>query len=92
VRHIRYRQDPRDDALVAMAPRHLVTLRNLAALRDGDTIVIDAQGRRLDVELGEQELKARLARWTQPAPRYPTGAMAKYAKMVSSASAGAVTS
>jgi len=64
----------------------------IALLRDGDTIVIDAQGRRLDAELSEQELKSRRARWTPPAPRYPTGAMAKYAKMVSSASAGAVTS
>ena len=63
----------------------------IAALRDGDTIVIDAQNRRLDVELSEQELKSRLARWTPPAPRYATGAMAKYAKMVSSASMGAVT-
>src|SRR2546425_31039 len=63
----------------------------IAALRDGDTIVIDAQNRRLDVELSEQELKSRLARWTPPAPRYATGAMAKYAKMVSSASTGAIT-
>jgi len=63
----------------------------IALLHDGDTVVIDVQGRRLDVELTEQELKARLARWTPPAPRYATGAMAKYAKMVSSASTGAIT-
>src|SRR3989442_1572475 len=63
----------------------------IAALRDGDTIVIDAQNRRLDVELSEHELESRLARLAPPTPRYATGAMAKYAKMVSSASLGAVT-
>jgi dihydroxy-acid dehydratase len=63
----------------------------IAAVRDGDTIVFDIKARRLDVDIPEQELKARLSQWTPPAPRYKTGVMAKYAKLVSSASEGAVT-
>ncbi len=63
----------------------------IAALRDGDSIVFDIKRRRLDVEISEQELKSRLGRWQPPAPRYKTGVMAKYAKLVSSASEGAIT-
>ncbi|MBI4308583.1 MAG: dihydroxy-acid dehydratase, partial [Chloroflexi bacterium] len=59
--------------------------------RDGDTIVFDVPARRLDVELSDKELKARLKKWTPPAPRYTSGVMAKYARLVSSASEGAVT-
>ena len=64
----------------------------LAALREGDTIVIDIDSRRLDVELSDQELRDRLSAWKPPAPRYTSGVFAKYAAMVSSASEGAVTS
>jgi dihydroxy-acid dehydratase len=63
----------------------------IAAVRDGETIVFDVHARRLDLEISEQELKSRLAQWTAPAPRYKSGVMAKYAKLVSSASEGAVT-
>jgi dihydroxy-acid dehydratase len=63
----------------------------IAAVRDGDTIVFDVKARRLDVDISEQELKARLSQWKAPEPRYKTGVMAKYAKLVSSASEGAVT-
>jgi dihydroxy-acid dehydratase len=63
----------------------------IAAVRDGDTIVFDVKARRLDVEIDPQELKARLDQWIAPSPRYKTGVMAKYAKLVSSASEGAVT-
>ena len=63
----------------------------IAALRDGDTIVFDIKARKLDVEISQEELKARLSQWKAPAPRYKTGVMAKYAKLVSSASEGAVT-
>ena len=63
----------------------------IAAVRDGDTIIFDIKARRLDVDISEQELKARLTKWTPPPPRYKTGVMAKYAKLVSSASEGAVT-
>jgi dihydroxy-acid dehydratase len=64
----------------------------IAALRDGDQIVFDIDARRLDVELPAQEVETRLAAWNAPAPRYTTGALAKYARLVSSASQGAVTS
>jgi dihydroxy-acid dehydratase len=63
----------------------------IAALRDGDSILFDIKARRLDVEISEQELKSRLSQWQAPEPRYKTGVMAKYAKLVSSASEGAVT-
>jgi dihydroxy-acid dehydratase len=63
----------------------------IAALRDGDPIVFDIKARRLDVDISDQELKSRLSQWTPPAQRYKTGVMAKYAKLVSSASEGAVT-
>ena len=64
----------------------------IAALRDGDIIVLDVPTRRLDVQLSTDEIKLRLSRWTAPAPRYTIGVMAKYARHVSSASEGAVTS
>jgi dihydroxy-acid dehydratase len=64
----------------------------LAAVREGDVIVIDVANRRLDVEVSDAELAQRMTGWQAPAPRYATGVMAKYAKLVSSASMGAVTS
>ena len=63
----------------------------IAAVRDGDTIVFDVDARRLDVELSEDEMDRRLREWKAPEPRYASGVMAKYAKLVSSASEGAVT-
>jgi dihydroxy-acid dehydratase len=63
----------------------------IAALQDGDTVVIDVEARELRVELTEDELAARLRDWTPPAPRYSEGVFAKYAALVSSASEGAVT-
>ena len=63
----------------------------IAALRDGDPIVIDVKRRRLDVEISQSELRKRLRAWKPPRPRYTTGAMAKYARLVSSASEGAIT-
>ena len=63
----------------------------LAIARDGDTITIDAQARRIDLELPAGEIAARLARWTPPAPRYTRGVLAKYARVVQPASVGAVT-
>jgi dihydroxy-acid dehydratase len=63
----------------------------IAAVRDGDTIVIDVASRTLDVEISADTLKARLDAWTAPAPRYTTGVLAKYARLVSSAATGAVT-
>jgi dihydroxy-acid dehydratase len=63
----------------------------IAALRNGDTIAIDITKRRLDVELSAAELKKRLRAVKKPKPRYTWGVMAKYARLVSSASDGAVT-
>ena len=63
----------------------------IAALKNGDTIVIDITKRRLDVDLSAAELKKRLKAVKPPKPRYTWGVMAKYARLVSSASDGAVT-
>jgi dihydroxy-acid dehydratase len=63
----------------------------IAALQDGDTVSIDAEQRRLDVELSDEEITARLAKWTPPPPRYQRGVMAKYARSVASAAEGAIT-
>jgi dihydroxy-acid dehydratase len=63
----------------------------LAALRDGDVVVIDVAARELRAELYDDELAARLADWSPPSPRYTTGVLAKYAALVSSASEGAIT-
>ena len=61
----------------------------IALLRDGDIITLDVKARRLDVQ---GDIESRRAQWKPPAPHYKTGVMAKYAKLVSSASQGAVTS
>jgi dihydroxy-acid dehydratase len=63
----------------------------IAAVREGDTIVFDVDKRTLDVEISAEEMKSRLASWTAPEPHYTKGVFAKYAKLVSSASEGAVT-
>ena len=63
----------------------------IAALQEGDTVVIDVDTRELRVELTDDEIAARLAAWTPPPPRYEAGVLAKYAALVSSASEGAVT-
>jgi dihydroxy-acid dehydratase len=63
----------------------------MAAIRDGDIVVIDIAKRTLDVELTADTLNERLAGWSAPKPRYATGVLGKYARLVSSASTGAVT-
>jgi len=62
----------------------------IAAVRDGDTITIDIDARRLDIDLDEAALQARLKDWKKPAPRFSTGVFARYANGVSSADHGAV--
>jgi len=62
----------------------------IAAVREGDTIRFDLPKRRLDVELSEQEIQERLKGWKAPKPRYTSGVMGRYAKLVGSASQGAV--
>jgi len=64
----------------------------IAALRNGDVVIFDIAARKLSVELTQKEIKARLSKWKPPVPRYRAGVMAKYARHVSSASEGAVTS
>ncbi|MBW8004805.1 MAG: dihydroxy-acid dehydratase [candidate division NC10 bacterium] len=63
----------------------------VAVVKNGDTIVIDVKKRRIDVELSAAEMKRRLAKWKPPKPPFTRGVMAKYARLVSSATEGAVT-
>jgi len=63
----------------------------LAIVENGDTIIIDAEKNELSLVINEHEMERRLEKWQQPAPRYTRGVLAKYAKLVSSASLGAVT-
>ena len=64
----------------------------IAIVRDGDTILFDERNRKLQLEVDDGEIAARLAAWQQPPPRFKSGVMAKYARLVSSAATGAVTS
>jgi dihydroxy-acid dehydratase len=63
----------------------------IALVEEADTIVIDVDARRLDLDVPEEEIARRAAAWQRPQPRYTSGVMAKYAAQVSSASEGAVT-
>ncbi len=63
----------------------------LAIIKNGDKITIDAESKNLTLHVEDAEISARLAKWQQPAPKYTRGVLAKYAKLVSSASTGAVT-
>src|SRR5207249_6864140 len=63
----------------------------IALVEEGDPITIDAERRVLQLDVSDTELARRRGRWKPPAPRYTSGVLAKYAKLVSSASLGAVT-
>ena len=63
----------------------------IAAVRDGDRITFDIPQRTLRVDLANAEIQARLAAWAPRPPRYQTGVMAKYARLVQSAAVGAIT-
>ena len=63
----------------------------IAIVKNGDTIAFDIPSRQLEVKLSKEEMAERFKTWTPPAPRYTRGVMAKYAKLVSSASEGAIT-
>jgi dihydroxy-acid dehydratase len=63
----------------------------IALVHDGDTVTIDTETLRLDIEVSVDEMARRKAAWKAPEPRYTRGVMAKYAKLVSSAATGAVT-
>jgi dihydroxy-acid dehydratase len=62
----------------------------IALVADGDRIRLDVPARRLDLLVADAELERRRAGWKPPAPRYPSGALAKYARLVSGADRGAV--
>ena len=64
---------------------------NIALVQEGDSITIDADARLLRLNVPDEELARRRKAWRPPAPRYTRGVLAKYAKLVSSASLGAVT-
>ncbi len=63
----------------------------IALVQEGDTITIDAPARSLNLHVSDEELSSRRANWQPLKPRYTTGVLAKYAKLVSSSSVGAVT-
>jgi dihydroxy-acid dehydratase len=63
----------------------------IAALQDGDFIVIDAENHLLQVELSDDEIARRLKTWKAPEPRYSRGVLAKYARLANSAGLGATT-
>jgi dihydroxy-acid dehydratase len=62
----------------------------IGLLRDGDTVSIDLRARRLDVDLSNEEMDARRAAWQAPSPRYQRGWLARYSRLVTNASNGAV--
>jgi dihydroxy-acid dehydratase len=64
----------------------------IALVRDGDRVVVDVAQRRLDLLVPDDELASRRASWVAPTPRYTTGVLAKYARLVSGADTGATTS
>jgi len=63
----------------------------IAAVREGDAISIDADAGTIDLDVGPEVIRQRLASWNAPAPRYKSGVFAKYCALVASASEGAVT-
>lgn len=63
----------------------------IALIKNGDTITIDSVKRKIELEVDKKELDERKSRWKRPTPKAKSGVLAKYAKLVSSASDGAVT-
>lgn len=63
----------------------------MAVIRNGDTITIDSNSRKITLDVSQKEIDSRLKKWKQPKPKAAKGVLAKYAKLVSSASDGAVT-
>jgi len=64
---------------------------NIGMVREGDSITIDAHKLLLQVNVSDEELGRRRAAWKQPAPRYTRGVLAKFARLASTASKGAIT-
>ena len=63
----------------------------IAAIHEGDTVVMDIENRRIDIDVSNEEIAKRISAWEQPPPRYTSGALAKYASLVSQADDGAIT-
>ena len=63
----------------------------IAIVKNGDKITLDAKARQVNVDLSDDEIQKRLSEWTQPKANYKRGVLAKYAKLVASASKGAIT-
>ena len=63
----------------------------IALVKEGDSITIDAKKRLIQLNIGAKELAARRKKWKAPKPRYTRGLLAKYAKLVSTSSIGAIT-
>ena len=63
----------------------------IGLVQNGDPITIDAENNELTLDLSEDEIENRKASWVQPEPKEKRGVLAKYAKLVSSASLGAIT-
>ena len=63
----------------------------IAAVREGDSILLDIENRRIDLEIPAAELESRLKAWKPPAPKYTSGVFEKYVRLVGSAARGAVT-
>jgi dihydroxy-acid dehydratase len=64
----------------------------IAIVREGDRITIHPGERSISLEVSEAEIAGRLSRWKSPEPKYTRGVLGKYARLVGSASRGAVTS
>jgi len=78
------------EAAVGGAPEAAVG-GTIALVKEGDPITIDADRRLLQLDVSDAIIDQRRAKWKPPAPRYTAGVLHKYAKLVSSASLGAVT-
>jgi dihydroxy-acid dehydratase len=63
----------------------------IAAVHEGDMVVMDIDNRSLNIEVSGEEIAERLKSWKQPKPRYTRGVLAKYASLVTQANEGAVT-
>ena len=74
-----------------MSRQRLTWRRPIALVEDGDTITVDAEQCVVTLDVSDDELAARRAKWTAPEPYAKRGTLAKYAQQVSSASEGAVT-
>jgi dihydroxy-acid dehydratase len=63
----------------------------IAAVQEGDSILLDIENRKIELEIPSAELEARLKAWKAPSPKYTSGVFDKYVRLVGSAATGAVT-